>query len=147
MKIVIFILTAVIAAILFVTYDKISQPDIERRIQLTEQNITKLKTQGDVLNLSFNSYTFPARELFMKIDFREYKNIILYKVVINANDEYAIFNIKAILENEGIAYSMFEKKKTEIFILFKSLKQAEKIIQMFKNYNFKIKIKKMIKRI
>ncbi|GAB6073531.1 hypothetical protein [Nautilia lithotrophica] len=146
MKIVIFILTAVITAILFVTYDKISQPDIER-IQPTEQNITKIKTEGDVLNLSFNSFTFPARELFMKIDFKEYKNIILYKVVINANDEYAIFNIKAILENEGIAYSMLEKKKTEIFILFKSLQQAEKIIKLFKSYNFKIKIEKIIKRI
>jgi len=145
MKIVIFILTIIITAILFVTYDKISQPDIEK-IQPTEQNITKLKTKGDVLKLSFNSYTFPAREMFMKIDFKEYKNIILYKVVINANDEYAIFNIKAILENEGIAYSMLEKKKTQIFILFKSLAQAEKIIKLFKNYNFKIKVEKIIKR-
>jgi len=146
MKIVIFILSAIITAILFVTYDKISQPDIEK-IQPTEQNITKIKTEGDVLKLSFNSFTFPARELFMKIDFKEYKNIILYKVTINANDEYAIFNIKAILENADIAYSMLEKKKTEIFILFKSLQQAEKIIKLFKTYNFNIKIKKIIKRI
>jgi hypothetical protein len=146
MKIVIFILTIIIAAILFVTYDKISQPDIEK-IQPTEQNITKLKTKGDVLKLSFDSYTFPAREMFMRIDFKEYKNIVLYKIIINANDEYAIFNIKAILENENIAYSMLEKKKTEIFILFKSLAQAEKIIKIFKNYHFKIKIEKIIKRI
>jgi hypothetical protein len=146
MKIVIFILTIIIAAILFVTYDKISQPDIEK-IQPTEQNITKLKTKGDVLKLSFDSYTFPAREMFMRIDFKEYKNIVLYKITINANDEYAIFNIKAILENENIAYSMLEKKKTEIFILFKSLAQAEKIIKIFKNYHFKIKIEKIIKRI
>jgi len=146
MKIVIFILTAIITAILFVTYDKISQPDIEK-IQPTEKNITKIKTEGNVLNLSFNSFNFPARELFMKIDFKEYKNIILYKVTINANDEYAIFNIKAMLENAGVAYSMLEKKKTEIFILFKSLRQAEKIIKLFKSYNFKIKIEKIIKRI
>ena len=146
MKIVIFILTIIIAAILFVTYDKISQPDIEK-IQPTEQNITKLKTKGDVLKLSFDSYTFPAREMFMRIGFKEYKNIVLYKITINADDEYAIFNIKAILENENIAYSMLEKKKTEIFILFKSLAQAEKIIKIFKNYHFKIKIEKIIKRI
>ena len=138
MKIIISILTIIIAAILFVTYDKISQPEIEK-IQPTKQTITKTDAEGDVLKLSFNSFTFPARELFMKIDFKEYKNIILYKVTINANDEYAIFNIKAILENENIAYSMLEKKKTEIFILFKTLQQAERIIKIFKSYNFKIK--------
>jgi hypothetical protein len=146
MKILIFILTAIITVILFVTYDKISQPEI-RKIQPTEQNLTSIKAQGDVLNLSFKSYSFPARELFMKIGFKEYKNIVLYKVVINTHDEYAVFNIKAILENEGIAYSMLEKKKTEIFILFKSLSQAERIIKLFKSYNFKIKIEKTIKRI
>jgi len=146
MKIIISILTIIIAAILFITYDKISQPEIEK-IQPTKQTITKTDAEGDVLKLSFNSFTFPARELFMKIDFKEYKNIILYKVTINANDEYAIFNIKAILENENIAYSMLEKKKTEIFILFKTLQQAERIINIFKSYNFKIKIEKIIKRI
>jgi len=146
MKIIISILTVIIAAILFITYDKISQPEIEK-IQPTKQTITKTDAEGDVLKLSFNSFTFPARELFMKIDFKEYKNIILYKVTINANDEYAIFNIKAILENENIAYSMLEKKKTEIFILFKTLQQAERIIKIFKSYNFKIKIEKIIKRI
>ena len=146
MKIIISILTIIIVAILFITYDKISQPEIEK-IQPTKQTITKTDAEGDVLKLSFNSFTFPARELFMKIDFKEYKNIILYKVTINANDEYAIFNIKAILENENIAYSMLEKKKTEIFILFKTLQQAERIINIFKSYNFKIKIEKIIKRI
>jgi hypothetical protein len=146
MKIIIFILTIIISAILFITYDKISQPEIER-FQPTEENLTKIKTKEYVLKLSFNTYSFPAREMFMKIDFREYKNIILYKVTINANDEYAIFNIKAILENENIAYSMLEKKKTEIFILFKSLAQAERIIKLFKSYKFNIKIEKIIKRI
>ncbi|WP_456479112.1 hypothetical protein [Nautilia sp.] len=147
MKIIIFILTFIIVGILFVTYDKISQPEI-KNFQPTEFNKSeKIKIKGDVTKLFFNSYTFPAREMFMKIDFKEYKNIILYKVVINANDEYALFNIKAILENEGVVYSMLEKKKTEIFILFKSLAQAEKIIKIFKSYNFKIKIKKIIKRI
>jgi hypothetical protein len=52
-----------------------------------------------------------------------------------------------ILENENIAYSMLEKKKTEIFILFKSLAQAERILKIFKNYHFDIDIKKIIKRI
>jgi len=146
MKIVIFILTIIISAILFVTYDKISQPEIER-FQPTEENLTAVKTKEDVLKMSFNSYSFPAREMFMKIGFKEYKNIVLYKVTINANDEYAIFNIKALLENENIAYSMLEKKKTEIFILFKSLAQAERIIKLFKSYKFNIKIEKIIKRI
>jgi hypothetical protein len=146
MKIIIFILSLFITVILFITYDKISQPEIERT-QPTEQTLKKIKTKDDVLKLSFNSFSFPAREMFMKVDFKEYKNIILYKVVINANDEYAVFNIKAILENENIAYSMLEKKKTQIFILFKSLAQAERIIKLFKSYNFNIKVEKIIKRI
>ena len=146
MKIVIFIFTIIISAILFVTYDKISQPEIEQ-VKLQEQNITEISAQGDVLKLSFNTITFPAREMFMKIDFKKFKNIILYKIKINANDEYALFNIKAVLENKNIVYSMLEKKKTEIFILFKSLAQAEKVMKIFKNYGFKIKIEKIIKRI
>ncbi len=146
MKIIIFILSLLIAVILFITYDKISQPEIERS-QSTEQTLKKIKTKDDVLKLSFNSFSFPAREMFMKVDFKEYKNIILYKVVIKANDEYAVFNIKAILENENIAYSMLEKKKTQIFILFKSLAQAERIIKLFKSYNFNMKVEKIIKRI
>ena len=49
MKIVIFIFTIIISAILFVTYDKISQPEIEQ-VKLQEQNITEISAQGDVLN-------------------------------------------------------------------------------------------------
>jgi len=146
MKILIFILTAIISAILFITYDKISQPEIEKEYKAEKTPVEK-NQKDDTLKLFFNKIELPARELFMKIDFKEYKSIILYKVTIDAEDEYAIFNIKAILENEGIGYSMLEKKKTEIFILFKSLSQAEKIIKLFKNYNFKIKIEKIVKRI
>ncbi len=146
MKIVVFVLTSLIAVILFIVYDKISKPDIET-IPATKQNITKVETKEDTLKLSFSSHAFPAREMFMKIDFREYKKIILYKVTIDANDEYALFNIKAILENEAIAYSMLEKEKTQIFILFRSLAQANRIIRLFQSYHFDIKFKKIIKRI
>jgi len=146
MKILIFVFSLIISAILLFTYVKISKPDI--RPEEIKQETQKPPAKKRDFLISFkDNYNFPARELFMKIDFKEYKNVILYKVVINANDEYAVFNIKTILENENIAYSMLEKKKTEIYILFKSLSQAERVIKLFKNYNFDVTIKKIIKRI
>ena len=146
MKIIISVLIALITGILIVTYVKISKPEIDTNIDVKENNLNRL-TPSKGLNFSFKSYNFPARELFMKIDFKEYKNIILYKVTINANDEYALFNIRAILDDLNIAYSIMEKKKTEIYVLFKSIKEAEKVLMLFKNYNLNVKIKKIIKRI
>jgi len=145
MKIIITILSIIIVGILFETYDKISQPEIKPIKKSFNTHTTEKKEEG--VKLFFPKFQLPARELYMKIDFREYKNIILYKVTIKSNDEYAIFNIKAILDKEGIAYSVYEKKKTEIYILFKTLNQAENVINLFKSYHLNVKLQKIIKRI
>ncbi len=92
-------------------------------------------------------YNLPVRVLYMKIGFNKFKYEIIYKVVINNLDKYAFFNIKTILDNENIAYSLIKAKKTEIYIFFKNLEQANSVLNLFKEYNFNIKIEKIKKRI
>jgi len=150
MKILIYVLTLLIAIVLYITYDKISQPEMDNTIHISEEKTQPPKTENDVIGFLFKKLKkveLPARELYMKIDFRKYRTVVIYKITINANDRYAVFNIKAILENEGVAYSMLETNKTQIYVLFSSLQQAERIIKIFRNYKFKIDIEKIVKRI
>ncbi len=144
MKILISFFILIIIAAMVITYDKISQPDFP--VVKKEMNFS-WETKKEGFKLSFKTFNFPARELFIKIDFREYKNVILYKIVIKANDKFALFNIKSILENENIPYSLIENKEVEVFILFKSLSQADRIIKLFKSYRFNVEIEKIVKRI
>ncbi|WP_456470947.1 hypothetical protein [Caminibacter sp.] len=144
MKILIWILSFLILFILGYVYVKISAPEVE--FKPVKEVVKPLKKEISLKKPEI--YNFPARILYMKIDFRTYKNIILYKLALNVNDRYAVFNIKAILDNYGLIYSLLEEKKEiKIYILFKSLAEAEKILNLFKEYNFNVKIEKIKKRI
>ena len=92
-------------------------------------------------------YNLPVRVLYMKIGFNKFKYKIIYKVIINKVDKFAFFNIKTILDNENISYSLIRAKKTEIYIFFKNLNEANSVINLFKEYNFNIKIQKLKQRI
>ena len=84
----------------------------------------------------------------MHIDFRKYRYVYLYKVTINVKDRYELFNMKAILKNFNLIYSLIENKKNEkVYILFRNLSEAKKVLDFFKEYNFKIKIEKIKQRI
>jgi hypothetical protein len=142
----IFILLGIITfAVLALVYVKISRPEIYspkpeevKKPTVKVQNVKKPKV-----------YDFPARVLFVKIDFKNYKNVILYKLVLRINDKFELFNIKALLNNLNLHYSLIETRKiTEIFIIFRNLAQAEHTLTLFKEYNFKnIKIEKIKQRI
>lgn len=146
MKVVISFLIGIIIVSLIVTYVKISKPEIENIEVKKEEKIKKVLKEEKIINYSFNRFFFPARELNIKIDFEKGRRVILYKVTLNG-DRFALFNIKAILNQENISYSLIESKKTEIYIVFRSLKEAEKVLKIFREYNFDIKLQKITKRV
>jgi len=145
MKVVISFLIGIIIS-LIVTYVKISKPEIENIEVKKEEKIKKVLKEEKIIDYSFNKFFFPARELNIKIDFEKGRRVILYKVTLNG-DRFALFNIKAILNQENISYSLIESKKTEIYIVFRSLKEAEKVLKIFREYNFDIKLQKITKRV
>ena len=146
MKIFISFLIGIIIVSLIVTYVKISKPEIEKIEVKKEEEAKSVLKEEKIINFSFNKLFFPARELNIRIDFEKGKRVILYKVVLDG-DRFALFNIKTILNQENISYSLIESKKTEIYIVFKSLKEAEKVLKIFKEYNFDIKVQKITKRV
>jgi hypothetical protein len=144
MKIFISILIFLTVAVLGFVYVKISTPkpfkEFTPKQQSAQKTVPTLKKP--------EVYNFPARIVYMKIDFRNFKNIILYRVVLNVKDRFELFNLKALLNSYNIVYSMIEEKKgVKVYILFKSLAEAKKILSLFKEYNFNVKIEKIKKRI
>jgi len=145
MKYIIGFLSVLIFVILSVIYINISKPVIIKKKQGNEEkNITFEKIEPLEAK---NRYFFPARILYMKIDFKNINYIIIYKVVISNFDKFALFNIKTILDEYNIPYSLYKGKKSEIYIFFKNLAQANSVLNLFKEYNFNIKIQKIKKRI
>jgi hypothetical protein len=148
MKIIISLLSILILALLILTYVKISKPNVKSfEINENEINLTKLKSEENFNFSLFNYNTLPARVLYEKIDFKQAKIVILYKLMIKNNDKFALFNILEILKEKNIPYSMIKEKNTQIFVIFKSLKEAEDVLNLFKFYNFPVKLQKIIKRI
>ncbi len=147
MKYLVGFLTFLIFIILSVIYINISSPVI---LQKQEKNHIKkhyLNQNIQIINKPKISYLFPARILFIKIDFKKSRYEIIYKLIIGSADKYALFNIKTILDSYNINYSLYKVKKSEIYIFFKSLEQANLILNLFKRYNFNIQIQKIKKRI
>lgn len=144
MKLLIGILSFLTILILGVVYVKISTPKpvlVEEKSEIEPKKKLK-KLKSPVV------YNFPARVLYMRIDFRNFRNVILYRVVLNVKDRFELFNLKALLNNFDIVYSLVEeKKKIKVYILFKSLAEAEKILNLFKEYNFNVKLQKIKQRI
>ena len=147
MRVVVLLLMGTIIIGLVVTYIKISTPEVKNSIEIKkEENLKTIPKEEDIINFSFNNFFFPARELNIKIDFEKSKRIVLYKVTLSG-DRFALFNIKTILNQENVPYSLIESEKTEIYIVFKSLNEAKKVLKIFKEYNFDIKVQKITKRV
>ena len=146
MKYVVAFLSLIIFLILSFVYLKISKFDNYENISNKKAAEINFSKPFKIKKPNF-SYFFPARVLYMKIDFNRFKYIVIYKVTLKSIDRFAFFNIRTILNNYNIHYSLLEKKKAEIYIFFRSLSEANTILNLFKEYNFNIKIKKIKKRI
>ncbi len=146
MKYVVGFLIFLIFSVLSVIYIKISSPVI---MNIEEVNVSKKNTEKQTFKTikpDFK-YFFPVRILYMDIGFNPFKYEIIYKITLENADNYALFNIKTILQNYNVNYSVYNAKKSEIYIFFKDLQQANLVLNLFKEYNFNIKITKIKKRI
>jgi len=146
MKYIISFLSLILFLGILFFYLQISKPESEINYKKSEKEITQIEQKIFKFKKK-NFINLPVRDLYMKIDFNQYKYIIIYKIVIKNVDKYAFFNIKEILDAYKIAYSMIKEKNTEIYIFFKNLKEANSVLNLFKEYNFNIKIEKLKKRI
>jgi len=146
MKYIIAVLSIIIFIILSLFYIEISKPNNYENKKTIKQQEINFSKPFNIKKPNF-SYFFPVRVLYMKIDFNRFKYIIIYKVTLKSVDRFAFFNIRALLNNYNIHYSLLERKKAEIYIFFRTLEEANTILNLFKEYNFNIKIKKIKKRI
>jgi len=148
MKYIISFLSLILFLGLVFFYLQISKPEKEINIKKDFKNkVVENKDENLFKIKQVNTIELPVRVLYMKIDFQKHKFEVIYKVSIKNVDKYALFNIKEILDAYNVAYSMIKEKNTEIYIFFKSLTQAERVLKLFKEYNFNIKIQKIKKRI
>ena len=147
MKYLIGFLIFLIFSILSFIYIKISSPVVN--VSSEHQTVKTNFNMAESIKITKPNlvYNFPARILYMKIGFNPFKYEIIYKITLKNTDNYALFNIKTILDNFKINYSIYNAKKSEIYIFFKNLSQANTILKLFKEYNFNIKITKIKKRI
>jgi len=144
MKYIIYFLSFLLFIGLVFFYLQISKPTEN----YVNSSIKKLeKKSKNIFKINVNSISLPVRILYMKIDFKKYRYEIIYKVIVENVDKYALFNIKEILNSYKIVYSMIKEKNTKIYIFFKNLEEANRVLNLFKEYNFNIKIEKLKKRI
>ena len=143
MKYLVYFLSFFIFLILVLIYIKISKP-----LFFSESSEDKKIEKKELKPFNFEGfYNLPARILYMKIDFETFKYQIIYKIVIKKTNRFTLFNLKTILNDFRIHYSLIKAKNTEIYIFFKNLKEANSVLSLFKEYNFNIKIEKIKKRI
>ncbi|WP_024788122.1 MULTISPECIES: hypothetical protein [unclassified Lebetimonas] len=148
MKIIISLLSVLIFSLLVLTYVKISKPNFiwqkyeEKKVEIKTSKPEKFP---EISNFEYNA--LPARVLYEKIDFKKIKTVILYKIIIKGTDRFSLFNVLEILKTKKVPYSMIKQKNVSVYVIFKNLKEAENILNLFKNYNFPIKLQKIIKRI
>ena len=146
MKYVIVVLSSIIFIILSLIYIKISEPYNYENKKIVKQSEINFSKPFSIKKPAL-SYFFPARVLYMRIDFNKFKYSLIYKITLKGLDKFAFFNIKTILDNYNIHYSLLERRRAEIYIFFRNLKEANAILNLFKEYNFNIKIKKIKQRI
>ena len=133
---------------MIVTYLKISNFNTNKNI-IERPKITKeQKEENSIIKaLSFNTkkVTLPARELYLRIDLNyKPKIVILYQAVLNNLNKYVLFGVEQILKLNNIKYSIIKSKNNlKLFINFDKKRQAQKIIRLFKSYNFDVKLKKI----
>jgi hypothetical protein len=121
MKIIISLLSILIFSLLILTYVKISKPNINNfQFNEKEINLTRLKSKESLKLFLFKYNALPARVLYEKINFKNIKTVILYKLSIKNNDKFAVFNILEILKNKKIAYSMIKEKNIRGDILLQA---------------------------
>jgi len=131
-----------------VVYIKISNVNINQQKIPEKQKIEKIETNPILKVLADTKIEniFPAKELYLKVNL-DYipKTKILYQTIINKLNKYQIFGIEQILELNNIRYSIIKSENNlKLFVNFDKKSDAIKIQNLFKNYGFNVKLKRVI---
>ena len=112
---------------------------------LKKEAKTEQKNILVLLSKNIDIKTFPAQELYMKIDLNKIPVIkILYRVVFEKLNKYQFFGVRQILELNNIKYSFVKSKNDlKLFINFDKKSQAVKIKRFFKDYNLNVRLKRI----
>lgn len=93
------------------------------------------------------SYTYAVSE--MEIDLplkRKPKPHTAYRLVLQHLDNYKMFCIRQLLEQNGIDYAIFRKKENGILIVHNLTKESlDRIVKMVRKYDIEIKIENYVK--
>jgi len=147
MKYFFFSVFFLILIILTIIYINISSVEIEKQKNIIEKN-REVKEEKSIIKLLAENKIktiFPAKELYLKI-YLNYvpKTKYLYQTIIDKLNKYQIFGIEQILTLNNIKYSIIKSEKNlKLFINFDKKKDALKIKQLFKNYNFNVKLQQV----
>jgi hypothetical protein len=132
---------------LVIVYIKISNFSINE--SETKPKIIKEKKEKSsiikALNLNEKKIILPAKELYLRTDLNySPKIVILYQTILNNLNKYTLFGIEQILRLNNIRYSIIKSKNDlKLFINFDKKSQAKRIIELFRSYNFNVKLKEI----
>jgi hypothetical protein len=147
MKYFFFSVFFIVALILIIVYIKISNYNINNT-QKGPKIVKETKEKNSiikVLNLDEKKIILPAKELYLRIDLNyNPKIVILYQTILNNLNKYTLFGIEQVLKLNNIKYSVIKSQNDlKLFINFDKKSQANRIIELFKSYNFNVKLKKI----
>jgi len=119
--------------------NNVEKPPVIKKEQKEENSIIK------ALSLNGKRVILPAEELYLRVDLNyKPKTVILYQTVLNKLNKYTLFGIEQILKLNDIKYSIIKSKNDlKLFINFDKKSQAEKILRLFRSYNFDVKLKEI----
>ena len=147
MKYFLFLFFVIIFVVLSVVYVRVSEVELPNKTThiLKKEAKTEQKNILVLLSKNIDIKTFPAQELYMKIDLNKIPVIkILYRVVFEKLNKYQFFGVRQILELNNIKYSFVKSKNDlKLFINFDKKSQAVKIKRFFKDYNLNVRLKRI----
>jgi len=147
MKYIFFSIFFFLTIALIVVYIRISSVEIKEKPEMVKnEKITEeINSVIKVLATTNVVKGFPAKELYLRVDLNYIpKTRILYQTILNKLNKYKLFGIEQILKLNNIRYSIIKSKNDlKLFINFDKKEQAEKIMKIFKSYNFNVKLKKL----
>jgi len=147
MKYIFFSIFFFLTIILIIVYIRISSVEIKEKPEMVKNEKITERVNSVIKVLATTNVVkgFPAKELYLRVDLNYVpKTRVLYQTILNKLNKYKLFGIEQILKLNNIRYSIIKSKNDlKLFINFDKKEQAEKIVKMFKNYNFNVKLKKL----
>jgi len=151
MKYFFFSVFFIIFIIFVVIYIKISNFPVSEKKEKIEVKQEKKSEKSilKALNLNKNRIILPAKELYLRVDLNyipKTKTTILYQMILKKLNKYTLFGVEQILKLNNIRYSIIKTKNNlQIFVNFAKKEKAKYVLELFKSYNFNVKLREIKK--